>query len=468
MTVPFTQILYNDPSVFDLNETEVVYQDLKLDDVPVHIINSEGKVLNIDQAYELEFKTFFDLYEIINNGFISQHQYPYIAIQAEGSFTHLDYIHYNDDTRTWLNKQGLHIFIVEIPTLTDQVNLNQSLPDYIHLSNKNISTEFSYYKPSLIGFNSSKNIKCFEFDKIQDFVTRNNLNNVHVYTGYYNIKEHFNYSFEIHTLDIVLSAISKEGNSNKFHEVNYNSAVGPLENIEYKFVCPTRKYIGVRELLASYLYSESAQVSYMHKLVDFDVILDETFVAGRDWEFYWEDIDRRLPFKFSEWQTKYPTYYNTIIKNFDNIKNNLYIDREHDHNWSEIADINLIVSDIPIEQYKKSFLYVVSESVFAVPFGYACDKTLTAIKCMRPFVLVSPPHSLEYLHAMGFKTFGEYWDESYDQETDHEKRFIKVLDIIKKISTMSIQECQNMCKDMESILLHNNKNIVNMLSFKKY
>ena len=39
----------------------------------------------------------------------------------------------------------------------------------------------------------------------------------------------------------------------------------------------------------------------------------------------------------------------------------------------------------------------------------------------HPFVMVSKKGTLKYLRDIGFKTFGDFWDESYDDEEDDNK-----------------------------------------------
>ena len=57
----------------------------------------------------------------------------------------------------------------------------------------------------------------------------------------------------------------------------------------------------------------------------------------------------------------------------------------------------------------------------------------------QPFIMLGAKGSLNALRKQGFKTFEEYWDESYDDEADDTKRFFKVLDLIKEISSWSAE-----------------------------
>ena len=58
----------------------------------------------------------------------------------------------------------------------------------------------------------------------------------------------------------------------------------------------------------------------------------------------------------------------------------------------------------------------------------------------HPFVLISRPNSLEYLKIIGFKTFSDFWDESYDTIVDDFERMNKIYDLIKQLVKKSDEE----------------------------
>jgi hypothetical protein len=108
-----------------------------------------------------------------------------------------------------------------------------------------------------------------------------------------------------------------------------------------------------------------------------------------------------------------------------------------------------------IKSYKECFCAVVNESRYASPLGYLSEKTLTAINCKMPFLLVAAPYTLEYLKRFGFKTFNRWWNEDYDLEENHQKRMLMLFDIIDYIDSKSIKELHIMYQEMIPILEHN-------------
>jgi hypothetical protein len=74
-----------------------------------------------------------------------------------------------------------------------------------------------------------------------------------------------------------------------------------------------------------------------------------------------------------------------------------------------------------------------------------------------PFILVGCVNNLEYLRQYGFKTFSDYWDESYDSITDPIKRLQAIVKVLTTINQLSKQEQKDMLLDMLPILNHNYK-----------
>jgi hypothetical protein len=54
--------------------------------------------------------------------------------------------------------------------------------------------------------------------------------------------------------------------------------------------------------------------------------------------------------------------------------------------------------------------------------------------------MVGQPKTLKYLQDAGFKTFNNFWDESYDDEFDHSTRMLKIQNELKSILSKSKDE----------------------------
>jgi len=115
-------------------------------------------------------------------------------------------------------------------------------------------------------------------------------------------------------------------------------------------------------------------------------------------------------------------------------------------------------ADLPFQpiHYKNSFVSVV---MGAFPFEpNAChlhSSTFNPMYCGQPIIQFGPYQSLREMRERGFKTFGKWWDESYDDEHDGWKRLQKVMDVTLQISKLSNKEMLRIFIDMKDVLQHN-------------
>jgi hypothetical protein len=64
-------------------------------------------------------------------------------------------------------------------------------------------------------------------------------------------------------------------------------------------------------------------------------------------------------------------------------------------------------------------------------------------------------NNLAYLKSYGFKTFDQFWDESYDTDQDPVSRIQAVIKIIRDICNMSDNELQDLQNEINDIIEHN-------------
>jgi len=98
---------------------------------------------------------------------------------------------------------------------------------------------------------------------------------------------------------------------------------------------------------------------------------------------------------------------------------------------------------------------IVSETVFDYPFPYYTEKTVQPILCKRPFIMIGPAGNLKNLKAIGFKTFSNYIDESYDNIEDPNERLEAIMELVLSLDTKSHEELKEMVSNMKNTLLHN-------------
>lgn len=106
-------------------------------------------------------------------------------------------------------------------------------------------------------------------------------------------------------------------------------------------------------------------------------------------------------------------------------------------------------ADYCIHDYQNTRFEIVLETVYDDQRLHLTEKILRPIACGQPFVLMSTPGSLAYLRSYGFKTFGDYWDESYDNITDSWQRMLAVIEIMKNLSQRSDKD--QLCQQVREI-----------------
>lgn len=349
---------------------------------------------------------------------------PVIIYYKTGKITELENLVHDSDTSNYLNSRGLDIYLYE-PLTGYKKNVNNTCPFYTEYSGSEQLDE--YY--------------AHELDSIVVYIKNNNLKKVTVHACDYNIEKYYGYNYK--NLNMI--------NDNIFIETMHNHVIDiPYKKvpIEKKFICLTWRYTHHRHLISSFLADKSAYLSWFYKkpiewgsipyITNFDDYSNllskiekgsEILMSGAPWCLDVDMID------------------SDVVDNKKSIP-------EYSH-YVNTATMLPTYSDY---YFHRSFCAIVGETRFAQPTGDITEKTFKCILFNTPFILVAPPKSLEYLKSFGYKTFNHFWDESYDDETNHYKRLVKILSIIDKLDELNIDELTQM-KDAMMPILEFNKNL---------
>jgi hypothetical protein len=118
------------------------------------------------------------------------------------------------------------------------------------------------------------------------------------------------------------------------------------------------------------------------------------------------------------------------------------------------------------EIFKDVFIWIAGETYCPNGYPYFTEKTVKPIMYKRPFISYGNPGTLAYLRDYGFKTFGNFWDESYDDEKDDDKKIDMIANIIENICGKNLSELDQMYSEMEPILTFN-KNLLTQTDWRK-
>jgi len=76
-----------------------------------------------------------------------------------------------------------------------------------------------------------------------------------------------------------------------------------------------------------------------------------------------------------------------------------------------------------------------------------------------PFIMYGQPFILRRLREYGYRTFSDFWDESYDEEIDPAKRADKIVSAVKKLNELSDSEFMNLLLQTRDTVEHNYRNL---------
>jgi hypothetical protein len=115
--------------------------------------------------------------------------------------------------------------------------------------------------------------------------------------------------------------------------------------------------------------------------------------------------------------------------------------------------------------YPNFFVEIVCETFLSGRSFYPTEKTWRPLMCQTPFLMLGPKNFLSNLQKLGFKTFGQWWDESYDQDADLDNGKVAVQSImstLQKLSLLSVEELEGLYIDMLPTLQHNKQRFLEL------
>ncbi len=365
----------------------------------------------------------------------------FMVYMDNSSIKQLDDITHDINGKDILNKNGLHIYLYE-PLCS---YLNGAKVKYKH-GTKHTQGFYSEFSHDI----DFQQLRADELDSILDYITRNNLTNVTVHTCDYEVEKYYPYynsKMNLVTDDLFLK--TQENIQDLTNLAN--------DNFTKKFMNLNWRYTKHRNLVATYLSTTDSNVSWYFKTT-FDVLSQD------------------LPFKLNEWHIKHPTQFRILKENTEYVNTNspLIVDQftseavwvNHPHlmnPWPNMAEykpgmtpalFNGVKNTLE-HYYSDIFVDVINETRFFQPTANFSEKVFQAMQYMKPFIVVAPPKTVEYIKSLGFKTFSDFWDESYDDEYDHSERLAKIFKLIDSLNERSIDDLKNIYNRMIPILEHN-------------
>lgn len=325
-----------------------------------------------------------------------------------------------------------------IPEENFTIYLYEPLTFYVPGEQKNMGF---YHEPAPNEYDSIMSLELDSILKIQK------QNKITVKCCDYNVEKYFGEkypSLNLECYDIFIKSLS--GHANVVLDEKNVSGELEIKRVK-KFICPNWRYTKHRHLIMSYLAEKDGNFSWYFNV-------DGELQHAGGWVDY-SKLDSSIREQVLSGEKKLRETQFTLDKE------NSTVNYSQD-DLTGFPNGHYGLTTQFIQKYRECFIAVVNETRFSQETANVSEKVIDAIKCETPFILVAPPRSLQYLRELGFKTFGEFWDESYDLEEDPMKRMNKILQLLEYLDNH--EDLQGLYNSIIPILDYNMKVMSNFKS----
>jgi hypothetical protein len=194
------------------------------------------------------------------------------------------------------------------------------------------------------------------------------------------------------------------------------------------------------------------RVTKKHRVCIFGELMTNPYLTGKFITSLGHNVNIRNVDYINEVETVLENSYNGKQRLLEFFKT--YNPTTH-YTYDETDLENSKAANLNVDAHNKSFVNIVTESSYEDNFIFLTEKTFKPIYCAQPFILIGNPHSLKKLRELGFKTFSQWWDESYDEEADFTRRYEKIVKLMEDIASWSLDKCLDITKQMEEVFIHN-------------
>lgn len=123
--------------------------------------------------------------------------------------------------------------------------------------------------------------------------------------------------------------------------------------------------------------------------------------------------------------------------------------------WKRIQQKDTVDENI-MQCYNHIFVDIVCEKMVTGQTFFPTEKTARPLATKTPFLIMSAPNYIKNLRRLGFRSFGQFWDESYDYQQGVQ-RVESIQRIIDDLAKLTQDQLQNLYQKMTPILEHNYK-----------
>lgn len=112
---------------------------------------------------------------------------------------------------------------------------------------------------------------------------------------------------------------------------------------------------------------------------------------------------------------------------------------EHNQHWRLVPD-----------HFDNSYVHLVFETFFDADGSggaFLSEKTFKPIRHAQPFVVFGTPHTLHILRELGYRTFDQMIENSYDDELDNTQRYEQLRNTMQQLNQQDLHQLYIQCRE---------------------
>jgi hypothetical protein len=113
------------------------------------------------------------------------------------------------------------------------------------------------------------------------------------------------------------------------------------------------------------------------------------------------------------------------------------------------------LEDAALAEYNGSWFSVVTETEMRPALSRITEKPLKPLANFHPFLLLGNPGAVGLLRKLGFESFAEVFDESYDDELDPLNRYRIVYDEVRRLCALDEAELDRFDAELSEVVVFN-------------
>ena len=329
--------------------------------------------------------------------------------------------------------------------------------------------EENFFSPQILNLIHSKKIKVlllrehegggdhiYFFNKLYEFILNQNLSpqSFYLYFANKNIIKYYEKSIGDVGLNIVVSdwllehtslIVEKSLKSNKINELGYKFELPIFENNnqrKFNFLCLNRVPKAHRVSFLARLYKNEVLYNTDWSLLCSPYEFTPLFGQEKNQDgkniFSIEHFSKyfdREDLEFHQKELRY-IFYTNKKSQFEPFSKNLF------NFFGDTKSTHFK------ETYKNSYCSLITETSFENNEEHISEKSFKPFVNLHLGIFLSPYKHLERLKGYGFKTFSDFWDETYDEIEDPKERMIAVTNLIKEVNGKNLSDIYNEAKEI--------------------